>query len=58
LKKPKTYKELIELINPLDIDEIIGFSGKNDKPDSEHWKLRKKYSDLMYSSIYRNFLGR
>jgi len=57
MKKPKTYEKLINLINPMDLDEILGFSGVNDKPGTEHWDLKRKYSDLVYNSFHRSFLN-
>jgi hypothetical protein len=50
MKKPKTFKELIEIVNPEDLLEVLDFSGINDHRDKEHSELKRKYSELVYNS--------
>jgi len=51
MKKPKTYGELLTLVNPTDLLEVLDFSGVNDKIGSEHSILRRKFSNMVYNSM-------
>jgi len=51
MKKPENYRELLKLVNPEDLLHAFDFSGKNDKPNSKHWKLKRKFSKLIWESI-------
>jgi hypothetical protein len=51
MNKPDTYLDLLELVNPKDLLDIFDFSGINDKKESPHWDLRRKYSNLIWESI-------
>ena len=51
MNKPKTYRELIELVSPQDLLDVLDFSGRNDKPGNFHWTFRRGYSHQIYESI-------
>ena len=51
MKKPKTYKELLDLINPKDLLEILNFSGINDKIDTLYWDIKRDLSSKVYKSM-------
>ncbi len=55
MKKPVTFEELLELVNPLDLDEIFSFSGRNDHSDTKYYDLRQKYSLKILESMKMNW---
>lgn len=51
MKQPKTYEELLDLVNPLDLEEVLDFSGINDKLNTPHWTLRRELSLSIWESM-------
>ncbi len=51
MKKPKTYEELLTLVNPSDLLEVLDFSGANDNKNKEHSIYRRDFSNMVYDSI-------
>lgn len=51
MKCPKTYEELLKLVNPTDLLEVLDFSGVNDNRDKEHSKIKGEFSNIVYNSI-------
>lgn len=55
MKRPDSWFQLIDLVNPKDLDEILTFCGRNSHSDSKHDNLREKYSKLVYNSISKGW---
>ena len=54
MKKPKTYKELLEIVNPKDLLEVLNFSGKNDvSSDKYWWDFKREFSYKIFKSMER-----
>lgn len=51
MKKPKTLKELYNLVNPEDLLEVLDFCGINSNWDKVHNDLRKKFDRKIWKSI-------
>lgn len=52
MKKPKTLKKLYELLHPKDLLEVLDFSGINDKKGTEHYKIKREFSKIVWNSVY------
>lgn len=51
MKKPRTYKELLELVSPKDLLNVLDFSGVNDMPGTIHWDIKREFSKHIWESI-------
>jgi len=51
MKRPRSLRELYEIVNPKDLLEVLDFCGINDNRDKEHSKLKREFSNKVWESI-------